>query len=248
MGSGTGSRGWKRWAGAFGGAALILGVVVDATTAMGWIGVGPEADDPTPPAPTGEAVSAPDQEGEEPRPEGTEDEWFTEQAWEEAESEWVEQYSGLSMVLENGDGCDRRLFDFDDEDMAPEVWYETAPDAWDPPGYTDLVWDPCGEDYGSEDAGIAHLYTPEGVDGWLFYAGGDPTVDDCYEALRDNPYPLSWPFDPWNAEDYDMEASAVLCVETTSGALAMSVFDAVSPEDEDSWLRADLTATLHLEN
>ncbi|WP_026924300.1 hypothetical protein [Glycomyces arizonensis] len=235
-------------------AAFVLSVVVDFTTALGWIGVGPDAD----PEPT-ETTSADDpfttesawQDDAEDW--GEEDDngvdWEDEATTEEAVSGWTLEYSEYSMVLENGpddatgESCLYYLFDFDDTSMNPEAWYETSPDSGFP-DYTDLVWDSCGFDYGVE--GMSYLYTPNGLVGTLYYAGGDPTPDECYATLSERVDGLSWHFNPWNPSEYDLEETSVFCVQTDDGAIAMSTIDSIHPEDERNWMRIYLTTDLYV--
>lgn len=256
--SGSASEPVSKWkvSACIAGAAFVLGLVVDFVTALGWVGVGPEAD----PEPT-EATSAATFSTTESLPQDDSEDWTDEDDgqidWEEeatldeTASGWVLEYSDYSMVLTNGpdeetgEPCPYYLFDFDDTGMSPEAWYETSTSS-DFPDYTDLVWDPCGLDYGEE--GVSYLYTPNGLVGTLYYAGGDPAPEECHTTLNEGIDGLSWHFDPWDPSWYDLEETAILCVQTDNDAIAMSTIDSIHPEDDDTWMRIYLTADFYVWN
>ena len=95
---------------------------------------------------------------------------------------------------------------------------------------------------------MSYLYTPNGLVGTLYYAGGDPTPEECHTTLNEGIDGLSWHFDPWDPSWYDLEETAILCVQTDNDAIAMSTIDSIHPEDDDTWMRIYLTADFYVWN
>ncbi|WP_106365288.1 hypothetical protein [Glycomyces artemisiae] len=245
---------WKKVTALVVGGAFVLGVVVDATTALGWIGVGPDADKPTGGAETattgdyGYATQDYDPDEVYTEEEWTEQEWTEEDTWEDA-SGWVEESAGLTMTLStdfDGDGaCLRYLYDFDDLSYSPEVWYETTTDLSTTAGYVDLVWDPCDIDPDSQVTGTSYLYNSGGDWGTFYDAGANPSAGDCDSAVVASQTGMSWSLDPWAPSAAPFVETMVLCTKTTEGRIVLVTVDSVVPEDGDSWFSASMSATTY---